>query len=165
VTDQTARDEAEVQRFVERFADVLANTGWPRMAARVFVALLASDTGQMTSAELAERLQVSPAAVSGAVRYLTQLGLASRQREPGTRRDLYVVHDDVWYTATLRQDQVFRSFDESLRVGVKALGPGTRAAHRLVEVRSFFDYLGRELPKLYEQWEAQKEELIQQFME
>ena len=105
---------------------MLVRTGWPRMPARVFVALLASDSGRMTSAELAEQLQVSPAAISGAVRYLTQLGLASRQREPGTRRDIYVVHDDVWYSATIRRDQVFASFDDSLRQRRRALGPGRR---------------------------------------
>ena len=44
-----------------------------RMPARVFAALLASDDGALTSAELGEQLQVSPAAVSGAVRYLAQV--------------------------------------------------------------------------------------------
>jgi MarR family protein len=165
VTDRTPRDDAEVERFIERFADVLVNTGWPRMAARVFVALLASDTGKRTSSQLSEQLQVSPAAISGAVRFLTQLGLASRQREPGTRRDIYVVHDDVWYTATIQRDQVFASFDDSLRLGVKALGSGTPAAQRLVEVRSFFGFIGRELPKLYERWEAEKATLIADFMD
>jgi DNA-binding transcriptional ArsR family regulator len=165
VTKKTERDQAEVHAFVERFADVLVRTGWPRMPARVFVTLLAADSGRLTSTELADQLQVSPAAISGAVRYLTQLGLASRQREAGTRRDIYVVHDDVWYSATIRRDQVFASFDDSLRQGVAALGTGTPAAHRLMEVRSFFGFIGHELPKLYEQWEAQKERLIAEFME
>ena len=34
-----------------------------------------------------------------------------------------------------------------------------------MEVRSFFGFIGHELPKLYEQWEAQKERLIAEFME
>ena len=50
--------------------------------------LLATDTGRMTAAELAEALQVSPAAVSGAVRYLTQTNLVERAREPGSARRL-----------------------------------------------------------------------------
>ena len=57
------------------------------MPARVFAALLATDSGRLTAAELAELLQISPAAVSGAVRYLTQVGMVHREREPGSRRD------------------------------------------------------------------------------
>ena len=53
------------------------------MPARVFVALLVSDDGRRTAAELAEMLKVSPAAISNAVRYLQQVRLAVREREPG----------------------------------------------------------------------------------
>ena len=69
------------------------------MPSRVFVALLASDSGRLSSSELAEVLAVSPAAISSAVRYLTQLNLASRERQPGSRRDYYRVHEDAWYEA------------------------------------------------------------------
>ena len=60
-----ARDEEAVRLFVERFAAALAESGLQRMPARVFAALQATDTGRLTAAELAEILQVSPAAVSG----------------------------------------------------------------------------------------------------
>lgn len=53
------------------------------MPARVFTALLVADDGKLTVAELAEMLQVSPAAVSNAVRYLQQTRLVEREREPG----------------------------------------------------------------------------------
>jgi ABC-2 type transport system ATP-binding protein len=71
------RDEAAVRRFIEGFAAALADGGVPRMPARVFAALLATDSGRLTAAELGERLQVSPAAISGAVRYLTQVALVA----------------------------------------------------------------------------------------
>ena len=50
------------------FAFLLTESGVPRMPARVFASVLAEDAGALTAAELAERLQVSPAAISGAVR-------------------------------------------------------------------------------------------------
>ena len=83
------RDEEAVMRFVERCALTLTEAGIPRMPARVFVALLVSDDGRRTAAELAEMLKVSPAAISNAVRYLQQVRLAVREREPGERRDHY----------------------------------------------------------------------------
>src|SRR5437899_2334258 len=88
---------AEVLTFVERFAAEMVEAGMQRMPARVFAALLASERGALTSAELGQRLHVSPAAVSGAVRYLSQIGLVSREREPGSRRERYRVHSDQWY--------------------------------------------------------------------
>src|SRR5438067_1988526 len=93
------RGTEAVGEFVERFAAQLVDAGMPRMPSRVFACLLASETGVLTSAELGERLQISPAAVSGAVRYLSQVNMLSREREPGSRRDRYRVHSDQWYEA------------------------------------------------------------------
>ena len=69
--------------FIEKFAAVLIVAGFPPMSARVFVALLISDSGGLTAAGLADLLQISPAAVSGAVRYLSGLGLVRKERVPG----------------------------------------------------------------------------------
>ena len=67
------RDADATLRFVEDFALLLVDAGVPRMPARVFACVLADDAGALTAGELAERLQVSPAAISGAVRWLTQM--------------------------------------------------------------------------------------------
>jgi DNA-binding transcriptional regulator GbsR (MarR family) len=150
------RDDEAVRRFVERFAGVLVETGWPRMGARVFIALLATDDGGANAADLAEMLQVSPAAISGAVRLLSTLGLASREREPGSRRDFYRVHDDVWYEAVGRRDQVIQRWVVSLREGIDALGEATPAGRRLAETLSFFEFLDAELPQLFEKWKSQR---------
>ena len=92
--------------FIERFASVLTESGFPRMPARVFAALLATDSGRLTAAELAGLLHVSAAAISGAVSYLVQVNLASREAEPGSRREHYRVHSGTWYEAIARKDQV-----------------------------------------------------------
>jgi len=55
------RNGEAVSRFIERFAAVLTEAGIPRMPARIFAALLASDSGRLTAAELAAQLQASPA--------------------------------------------------------------------------------------------------------
>ena len=86
-----ARRDDAVDAFVERFAGDLEIAGIPRQPARVFVALLATDDGYLSSAQLGERLRISPAAVSAAIRYLVQVHLVRREREPGTRRDRYRV--------------------------------------------------------------------------
>src|SRR3954467_5891781 len=90
--------------FIEQLAGVFMLTGFPRMPARVFSALLATDSGAMTTAEIVDVLEVSPAAISGAVRYLIEQNLARREWQPGSRREVYRLHDDVWYEAVAKRE-------------------------------------------------------------
>jgi DNA-binding transcriptional regulator GbsR (MarR family) len=142
-----------VDRFIERFAGVLVDGGVPRMPARVFALLLASDEGRMTAAELAEKLQVSPAAVSGAVRYLIQTALIERVREPGSRRDVYRLPDDPWYEAVYRREPLLTRWERALAEGVEAVGPDTPAGQRLQDSAAFFAFLQEELPALLARWQ------------
>ncbi|MEV5574552.1 MarR family transcriptional regulator [Spirillospora sp. NPDC052269] len=156
---RSGRDEEAVLRFVERFASSLADTGWPRMAARVFVALLATDSGALTAAELSDELRISPAAVSGAVRYLTQIDLVSRERDPGTRRDLYRVENDAWQGALSSRDAALSKWAAGLLEGADLLGPRTPAGVRLTESAEFFEFIRREFDTVMERWIAHREDL------
>ncbi|MGY3203092.1 GbsR/MarR family transcriptional regulator [Streptomyces sp. TE5632] len=152
------RDPEAVSRFVERFAAQLVEAGLPRMPARVFGALLASDTGIRTSAELGEQLRISPAAVSGAVRYLAQQHMVSREREPGSRRERYRVHGDQWYEALTNREAVIRRWEDALREGVTSLGPDTPAGRRLAETLAFFEFVEREIEPMMARWRTHREE-------
>jgi DNA-binding transcriptional regulator GbsR (MarR family) len=153
------RDPEAVRRFVEQFASAMTEAGVPRMPARVFSALCASDSGRMTAAELAEALQVSPAAISGAVRYMIPLSLVRREREPGSRRDVFVVDSDTWYEVTLHRDQPLARWQASVEEGVKVLGPDTPAGARMEETLLFFRFLRQQLPRLLEEWQKIKSEM------
>ena len=148
------RDPESVSRFIERFASVLVEGGVPRMPARVFAALISTDDGRLTAAELAERLQISAAAVSGAVRYLEQVSLVGREREPGSRRDRYVIQDDLWYEAILQREQLLTRWERALNEGVDALGAGSPAGRRLESSVEFFEFLQAEMPAMLERWRA-----------
>ena len=156
VTDHTRRDDSGVRIFIERFASALVDGGMPRMAARVFVAVLAADSGRQTAAELAASLQASPAAISGAIRYLEQVSLASRERDPGTRHDVYRVNNDVWYRVSTSRDRLLTQFITALTGGIDAVGPDSPAGMRLRETKSFFAFLLAELPQIVERWHAMR---------
>jgi len=152
------RDKEAVMRFVERCALTLTEAGIPRMPARVFVVLLVSDDGRRTAAELAEMLKVSPAAVSNAVRYLQQVRLAVREREPGERRDHYRLYNDTWYEAVTQRDEMLRRWQEDMRGGIEAVGADTPAGRRLEETRRFYAFLLDEMPRLMERWRKVRSE-------
>ncbi|GHE30812.1 hypothetical protein GCM10017673_36950 [Streptosporangium violaceochromogenes] len=132
-------------RFVERFATLLAGTGLPRMASRVFVCLLTSDSGSLTAAELVRRLQVSPASVSKAVGYLEAMKLAGRRSDPGRRRERYVVDDDVWLRAWRADTGKHTEVAKAARRGVEIFGSGTPAGVRLDRMGLFFARLGEHM--------------------
>ncbi|MGW5050697.1 GbsR/MarR family transcriptional regulator [Actinokineospora sp. NPDC004072] len=151
----TEKDPQAVARFIERFALLLAEGGMARMPARVFACLMSTDAGRMTAAELGAALDVSPAAVSGAVRYLLQVGLVAKGREPGERRDHYMVSDNSWMEAFTNRDKLLDNWASAMREGAEAVGPGP-AAERLDTSRRFFEFLQREVTGLLERWREQE---------
>jgi len=156
VNRPTARDEDAVRRFIERFAAVLVESGFPRMPARIFVAVLASERGRMTAAELAETLHASPAAISGGVRFLTQNYLVSREREPGSRRDVYVVHDDALMESTMGRGPLLARWAASLRDGVDAVGPESPAGTRVSTTLAYAEFVLEELEGMIKRWQEHK---------
>ena len=150
----------EVRGFVERLGSTLTDAGMPRLPARVFAALLADDDGRMTSVELSEALDVSPAAVSGAVRYLAQLHMLHREREPGSRRDVYVVRDDAWHDAILNIHRTYAPIQAAIVSGVRDVGGiGTRAGQRLAESAAFLDFIADEMTALAARWDRRRRKL------
>jgi DNA-binding transcriptional regulator GbsR (MarR family) len=147
-------------RAVDRFAQTLELSGMPRMAARVFAYVLAEDSDRYTATQLAEGLQVSPAAVSGALRYLLDTRLLFREREPGNRSDLYRVYDDdVWRAITSARIPLLEHFITALNPAIEMLEPGSRGRHRMEETREFFRFTIRETSDMLERWSAHRKKL------
>src|SRR6266542_5062640 len=124
MADRTAgqRDEEGVRRFVERLAMMLTEWGFPRMPARVLGSMMTADEDSLTAADLAERLGVSVAAISGAVRYLSHIGMVSREPVPGSRRDRYRLPRNPRYQTSLLKGELLEALAELADEGVAAVG-------------------------------------------
>jgi DNA-binding transcriptional regulator GbsR (MarR family) len=142
----------EVSQFVERFAGVLANSGVPSMSARVVGRMLVSPTGTMTASELAESLQISQPAVSGAVRQLLQVAFISRERLPGSRKDQYRIRDDVFAAILERRNNALGEWEASIRAGADLFGHDTPVGRRLAEAAEFFDFIHHDLDRMITNW-------------
>ena len=139
--------------YIERFTSVMVAAGMPPMPSRVFVALMVTDSGRLTAAELAEMLRISPAAVSGAVRYLIQLGLVHKERVPGSRRDYYRMPGTMWDDLLRMRDQVMSRWAALVREGIDLVGPDTAAGARLAEQAAFLEFATREMAGLLTRWQ------------
>ncbi|GIH96016.1 hypothetical protein Psi01_66460 [Planobispora siamensis] len=137
-TGPDERQTEAARRFVEEFAVLVAGTGLPRMPSRVFVCLLTSDSGSLTSADLVRRLRVSPASVSKAVGYLESIELVGRGRDPDGRRERYTISDDVWLRAWRADTRAHAEVSAAARRGAHIFGSGTPAGTRLREMGRFF---------------------------
>jgi predicted transcriptional regulator len=157
MTPPTAADPS---RFVERFGSALTAAGMQRLPSRVFAALLADDDGRMTAAELGEVLAVSTASVSGAVRSLQQMRMIHREREQGSRRDVYVVADDAWHDVMMNSANIYAPLTQSLREGVDQVGGrGTTAGDRLALSVAFLEFVTEEMQRLSDRWDKRRAEL------
>ena len=148
------RDSAAVRGFIERFTAQLAQAGFPRTPARIFVALLTSDSSTLTAAELSELLQASPASISGGVRYLIQVGLIAAEGEPGSRRQHYWMSDRVWQDIVRLRDRQFTRWAAELQDGIRILGADSPAGLRMAETVSYFEFISAEMAGLLTRWDA-----------
>jgi DNA-binding transcriptional regulator GbsR (MarR family) len=150
----TEEAPGSLPEFIEKFAAMLIVAGFPPMPARVFVALLVTDSGRLTAAELGDLLQISPAAVSGAVRYLGGVGLVHKERVPGSRREYYRMPRDVWHQVMLHRDQALTRWATLLKEGMDLVGADTQAGRRMAGHAGFFEFLAAEMPVIMARWDA-----------
>jgi DNA-binding transcriptional regulator GbsR (MarR family) len=134
----------ETRNFVEEFAGLLAATGMPRMASRVFTSLVISEAGSLTAADLMRGLQVSPAAISRAIGYLEGMDLLSRQADRG-RRERYFIGDDVWLKALQTDSTAHARVADAATRGIAIFGPETQAGTRLGAMGQFFGGLTEQI--------------------
>jgi MarR family len=156
-----AEEHDNLLRAVERFAQTMEAAGMPRMAARVFAFVLADDADRYTAAELAAGLRVSPAAISGAVRYLVDVRLLFKEREPGMRSELFRVYDDdVWRRIMLARVPLLEQWQAGLDSAIALLGEDRLGGRRLVETREFFGFLREELVAMMDRWAERRRDVV-----
>jgi DNA-binding transcriptional regulator GbsR (MarR family) len=144
---------SDLPRAVERLGQTMESLGIPRMPARVFAFILADDQATYTAAELARGLDVSPAAISGAVRYLTDTHLVVRERNPAGRGDLFRVRDgDIWGTILTSRLSTLDRIIESVHEAANLLPPGSDGRARVEETRDYFTFIREDARGLDERW-------------
>lgn len=132
-------------RYVQDLARALVGTGMPRMASRIFASLTTAGPGGLRAADLVSRLRVSPASVSKAVAYLESMQLVARTSDPGTRRERYLVPEDVWERAWRTDTGAHARVADIAARGVAIYGIDSPAGVRLARMRGFFGQLAGQM--------------------
>lgn len=138
--------------FIEEVGVLLSDMGLPRMGAKAFAALLTAPEEGLTARELAERISASPAAISGAIRMLTQFKMVRRSRRPGERADRYTIGENFWEEAITAEMQAYGPMIATIERALDHLTLSPAARDRMTETRDFLQFFTDEMPRLIALW-------------
>ncbi len=149
-------DKEEYRQYGEDIALELERGGFARSAGRVLGWLTISDPPHQTLTDLVEALQISKSFVSIATRTLIQVGLVQRISISGHRRDFYMITDGVWQGVLREANRQVTEICKLADRGLKLLSDQPPERHkRLQELRGFYAFFEREIPRLMTRWEQE----------
>ena len=125
------------------------------MSGRVLGAILLGPADGLTAGELAETLQASKGSISNMTQLLIHYRFIERTVRGGDRRDRFVVKSGAWARMILWRIELVERLQDLAADGLELLGPEGNP-EPLEEVRDMYAFLERELPKLFDRWEAQR---------
>ncbi len=145
----------------EQAAAMMTAAGMARMPARVMMALVGSPDEGYTAAELSERLGVSAAAVSGAVRSLQAMHLIGRISRPGDRRDRYDLADDAWRGVVTGNAPLYTRLADLMDAIADDNERAPASIRRARDAASFLRFLAERMPQLADEWRAERSTTVE----
>jgi DNA-binding transcriptional regulator GbsR (MarR family) len=138
--------------FVEYLGCQMESDGYPRIAGRLFGALLLAPEDESLD-DLADRLGVSKASVSLNARLLEERGLLERVGHSGDRRDFYRVSDDLFRRSMETRLARWRSFHDAL-AAVRPWAARRRPAvvDRIDELESAYGHMLGSIRESLDRW-------------
>jgi len=137
--------------FIERTGIISQAEGLPRIAGRIFGALI-FDGNMVAFGDLATDLQVSRASISTSIRILEERGLVKRASKPGTRGDFFQLANDPFATMLKGIQHRSRRARDDIDTTISQLAPDHAAAKRLAAYANFYaatdNVIGRVLDDL-----------------
>jgi hypothetical protein len=143
-------------RFIEEIGLVFDSMYLPRMSGRVLGAILVGPADGPTAAELADTLQASKGSISNMTQLLIHYRFIDRTVRAGERRDRFVIRSGAWARVMLWRLELLQRLQELAIDGLALLGPDGNP-EPLQEARDMYAFLERELPKLFDRWEVERE--------
>jgi len=146
--------DAPARRFVDQMGVAAEHDGLPRIAGRLFGALLLSEEPRSLD-DLAARLGASKASVSTDARRLLERGIVERHARPGDRRDYYALAPDFFDRVIrhrLGRWNTIRGLVADLSRSAPALAPVARRRAEYIE--AFHAFVLARIDEALRDWEA-----------
>lgn len=147
----------EKKRLIEESGLLFEMEGVPRMAGRIIGYLLLSESSLVSSAELAEALQVTKGAISTTSRLLIQMELIERVNQMGDRRDYFRLKKRPWFHSFKRELYIISAYRQMAEQGLRLMeNYDSDRKEALQEMFELYTFIEKEFSVLIERWEREK---------
>jgi DNA-binding transcriptional regulator GbsR (MarR family) len=146
----------EIKRLIEELGLLFEMEGLPRMAGQIIGHLLFSRSPLVSSAELAEALQVTKGVISTTSRLLIGLELIERVKLMGDRRDYFRLKKRPWFHSFKQELYLISAYRQIAERGMVAIADyENERKEALEEMFELYSFLEREFPALIARWEQE----------
>jgi len=155
-------DEKKIA-YIEETGLLFEKLGMTRMAGRIFGYLIVCDEEQASFDQIRKALQASKGSISGTVKQLLHIDMVEAVSLPGDRKTYYRIGKmKIGDILRARMGQ-FTAFADALAKGEKMKTNKDDISDWLIEVSTFYRWVGGQLDEIINKWEEEKEEIIKEF--
>lgn len=148
--------------FIEESGLVLESFGMTRMAGRVFGYLMVCDEDAVSFDDIRNALDASKGSISGTTKQLINSGLIEQLSLPGDRKTYFRVSQMHVGEILKARTHFFKKFATILAKGREIKNREDKVSDWLLEISTFYNWIGGEIDKIIDRWELEKDSIIQQ---
>lgn len=150
------------QKFIENIGMFFETQRLPRLAGRMVGLLLISNPPEQTTNDIGETLGMSKGSVSTMTRLLMQMGMIEKVSPFGSKRDYYRIHPRVSERMLQARQGEFEQLLSLVEQGLEILDAEDESSRqRLVELSTMCKIVVAEVPKLVDQIQTARQEMIE----
>ena len=143
--------------LVEKFSLICESSGLTPASSKILALLFVSDQTELTFDQIRETLTLSKSATSNAINLLISIGKIEYATKIGDRKRYFRAIVIDWAIQMKRNLKSINQITDLLEVILNQRPKDTQLFNdKLAEVIEFMTYLGEEIPKIYERWEAER---------
>jgi DNA-binding transcriptional regulator GbsR (MarR family) len=147
--------------FIEESGLVLKKLGMTRMAGRVFGYLMICDEDQVSFDDIRKALDASKGSISATTKQLVFSKLVEQVSIPGDRKTYFRISRKKAGGMLKERLKLFTMFSELLSKGLSIKQKDDEVSDWLLEVSTFYSWVGDEFDQIINKWEAHKAEIIE----
>jgi len=147
--------------FIEESGLMLEQLGMTRMAGRVFGYLMVCDEDQVSFDDIRATLKASKGSISTTTKQLVYSRLVEQVSIPGDRKTYFRISRKKAGGMLKERLKLFTVFSELLSRGLTLKNRNDEVSDWLLEVSTFYRWVGAEFDQIIDKWEANKAEIIE----
>lgn len=149
--------------YIEECGILFEQFGMTRMAGRVFGYLIVSDKQEASFNDIRNALKASKGSISGTTNQLINAGFLEPVSLSGDRKTYYRLNRIEFSKLLEARLQLFDKFSEITSKGRKLKKNRDDISDWLMEISTFYDWIGDQIKEVIQKWENEKHKIIDNY--